>query len=119
MYEIFYNNIEVGKALVRREGLYYHFYCECILPQSDIFKVFVTDGRTTVKLGICVPNRGKFTLKTRVPVKYLSGDKLLFYAQNNNSQKFPLRNHTCFDYLDKLDTAHLQFSDGQMYIIIS
>ena len=119
MYEIFWNHNIVGKASVRREGLYYHFYCECVLPQDDIFKVFVTDRSNSVKLGVCVPNRGKFTLKTRVPVKYLSGNKLLFYAQSNNSQKFILRNHTCYDHLDKLDTAHLQFSDGQVYIIIS
>ena len=119
MYEIFWNHNIVGKASVRREGLYYHFYCECVLPQDDIFKVFVTDGNNTVKLGICVPDRGKFTLNTRLPVKYLSGDKLYISTENIDNKKFLLRTHTIFHHLDKLKTAHLQFSDGQVYIIIN
>lgn len=119
MYEITLNNNLVGWAQVERIGLYYKFCCICNSSKNKMFRIVVSDGNNTVNLGICVPEGDKFVLTKRIPVKYLSGKRLHFSIENDFKDRISLVNCECFNYLDKLDTAHLRIADGQPYIVIN
>ena len=119
MYKIFMNQMQVGSARVERAGLYLRFFCECKLPDDDVYKIMVYNGNATVKLGICVPDNGKFVLHTRIPAKYIPGKSLSFIVEKNNIIKVLLDGNSNVNYLDKLETARLQFADGQAFLVIS
>lgn len=57
---------------------------------------------------------------TRVPMKYLSGEKLTFtlVPKDKKETVIPVATDQPFAYLDKLDSARLQEADGQQEIII-
>ena len=118
MYKITLNGEQVGQAQVEREGLYYKITCICSFPDNEIHKIFVGDGESVVKLGVCVPNGNQFTLSTRVPIKYLPGDDLYFTIASNCPSDIPISSGKPFAYLDKLETARLQITNGQPSIII-
>lgn len=119
VYEMFWDNRQVGTASVVKEGLYYLFHCECSLPKNDIYKISVSDGTSVINLGICIPEKEKFILKTKIPVKYLSIDKITFTVMSKNTDKILIRNYMQFDSLDKLETARLENINGQLFIVIS
>lgn len=120
MYEIFLNDKTVGCAEVKIEGLYYLFSCSCTPPDREIYRVSVTDGRKRLDLGIVVPEGGAFALKKKIPCKYFSGDRFSFTLVGKTSPlvSIPVATGTAFEYLDVLETAHLQVEDGQSEIVI-
>ncbi len=120
MYEIFLKDRAVGHAEVKKEGLYYIFTCTCTPPEGDIYRVSVTDGRNRQDLGILVPEGEKFTLKKRIACKCLNADTLSFtlLSKERTLVSVPVVAGEMFEYLDKLETAHLQATDGQPEIVI-
>ncbi len=122
MYDIFLNDVPVGRAEVKKEGLYYRFICNCTPPDAGIHRISVSDGNTVRDLGICVPMGSKFTLTARLPVKYLREDKLAFSLISNEERGtesgFPIATGKPFQHLDKLKAARLQMRNGQPVIVI-
>ena len=120
LYDIYMGTQVVGQAEVIKEGLYYRFSCKCTPPDEGIYRITVSDGNNTKDLGICVPTGEWFGLVTRVPVKYLSGDKLEFALVPKDSQvtAIPVVTNEPFADLDKLESAYLQEKDGKAEIII-
>lgn len=122
MYAIFRNDVPVGKAEVKKEGLYYRFTCSCTPPEAGIYRISVSDGNTVRDLGICVPTGAKFTLNARLPAKYLREDKLTFFLISNEERGtesgFPIATGKPFEHLDKLNAARLQMRNGQPVIVI-
>lgn len=120
MHDIYAGTQVVGRAEVIKEGLYYRFSCKCTLPDEGVYRITVSDGNNTKDLGICVPTGEWFGLVTRVPVKYLSGDKLEFALVPKDSQvtAIPVVTNEPFEDLDKLESAYLQEKDGKAEIII-
>ena len=110
----------VGRAEVAKEGLYYRFSCSCTPPDSGIHRISVGDGSNIRDLGICVPTGTAFTLVSRVPIKYLPGDKLTFTLVPKDRKELPVPVATGepFEYLDQLDAAHLEVTDDLPEIII-
>ena len=117
MYKIFINHEAVGNAEVSREGLYYRFRCSCTLPDNGIYRVFVNDGTITKDLGICVPVGDRFTLSSRVPIKYLPGNDFTFSLIPKSSE-IPVSTDKPFSHLDKLENSKFQNTDGQAAILI-
>ena len=120
MYDIYADTQVVGHAEVLKEGLYYRFVCKCTPPSEGIHRILVSDGNSTRDLGICVPVGEWFCLATRVPIKFLSEDKLEFSLVPKEKQALivPVETNKPFPELDKLELARLQETDGKTVIVI-
>lgn len=116
MYEITWNGMQVGKARVEKDGLYYKITCVCTFDDTDIHRVIVSDGESFVKLGVCIPEGDQFYLTTKVPVKSLRGNKLSFMIKSNCTTGIPVISGKPFAHLERLETARLQIKNGQAYI---
>ena len=118
MYDVILNGNRVGNIAIESIGLYYKFFCECTLPDNKIYRLFSVDKDTFVKLGICVPEGGKFVLNTRISQKVFSEKPTIFLLMSNVDKVIYIKNGKPFDYLDKLDIARLKKSNGQQYYIL-
>jgi len=120
LYDILMDTQVVGQAEVTQEGLYYRFSCRCTPPDEGVHRIIVSDGDNTKDLGICVPTGEWFCLVSRVPVKYLSGEKLEFtlVPKDKKQTAVPVATDEPFHALDKLDSAYLQQSEGGTEIVI-
>lgn len=118
MYSILFDNIPVGRAEVKKEGLYYKFVCTCTPPNKEVHKVKVFDGETEIDLGICVPIEQEFTVITRIPIKRLKGDRFSFRLVSGFNKGIPVATGKQFEYLHKIEAARLQTTNGQPEIII-
>ena len=119
MYDIFWDNMCVGKASVRKEGSFYRFYCFCDLPGTGIYRIYVTDGDVVFDLGICVPDGDRYICIARVACKRFSCAALEFSLVDCDERKrIRITTGMEFAYLEKLNTAHLYIADGQPEIII-
>ena len=119
MYDIFADTQVVGQAEVIKEGLYYRFTCKCTLPDGEIYRIVVNDGNNARDLGICVPTGERFGLVCRVPVKYLPGSDLRFALMPKYSYATvaSVATNEPFAALDRLDSAHLQVTEGKVEIV--
>lgn len=118
MYDVLLNNIPVGNVQVDREGLYYKFQCSCRFPQNRIYRIRVSDGKSEIMLGVCIPKGDQFVLNTKIPTKKIQGETLLFTAETQNEMGICVESGMSFAYLDKLETARLQNTNGQFRIVI-
>lgn len=120
MYEILWNNKPVGKAEIKREGLYYLFFCVCRPEQSGIYRVFVTDGKNEISLGVCVPVGDRFEVKKKIPAKMLQNQNLIFWLvpDMEEKQRFPVKDDMPISCLEKLDHARLEIIKEQKFIVI-
>lgn len=119
-YDIFLGSQKIGTAVVKRQGLYYRFHCECQLSGQVIYKIVVScDGRKE-SLGICVPENGCFKVESRVPVKRLGEGTLSFRAVPKHAQLpgrfIPIRSEEPFMYISQLQTARLRRHGEQIGI---
>lgn len=118
MFEIVCNEKIVGTAEVEKEGLYYRIYCVCTPPNKEIHRILVDDGQCKRDLGICVPVGTNFVLTTRIPVKYINAENLQFTLIQQNAEAMPISTDMEFQDLDKLETARLQVTNGQVEVLI-
>ena len=116
--KIFWNNKDVGTAEVRENGLYYDFFCKCDVIQKGIHRIIVEDGINRVDIGICVPDGNSFILKRKIPKKYFLGKNFLFLLEQNQIT-LSVQNGMAFQYLDRIDAAHLIKQNGQQKIVIT
>lgn len=117
MFEIRMGDAVVGSADVKKNGLYYHITCTCKPPNKEIHRIIMYDGSVQKDLGICVPAGNVFTLSARIPVKYFHGDDFTFELVPEAKGEYIISNNMPFDHLDKLETARLQYTNGQLKII--
>ncbi len=120
MYDIYAGTQIVGQAEVIKEGLYYRFSCKCTPPDDGVYRIIVSDGENTKDLGICVPTGEWFCLVSRVPMKYLSGERLEFTLVPKDKQEIvaSVATDELFADLDRLESAYFQEKDGKAEIII-
>ena len=116
--EVLLNGHKVGCVFVDTTGLYYKFSCECVLSDNAIYRLYAGDGYTSVKLGVCVPENGKFVLNTRVPKKTFGEIPIKFWVESNACDEIQVVSGMEFTQLDKLDTARLKKSNEQQYYIL-
>ena len=120
LYDIMCNGVAVGKASVKREGLYYCIHYKCNLPQKGIFRVMVTESHNTYDLGICVPDGDVYSGTTRIPCKRFYSNDLVFTLMSDDKIVcVPIMGGEPFLYLDKLNAARLCNTNGQLEIIIN
>ena len=122
LYDIVLAGKPIGIAKVSREGLYYVFCCVCRLSGDVLYRLSVQCGNETVNLGVCVPQKDGFGLKTRVPVKRLGEGELSFTALPKHQELkgcfVPIRSDEPFLHISKLQEAYLQIQEGQIGAVI-
>ena len=118
MYKIYMNGTVVGRADVKRKGLYYHITCTCKPPSMEFYRVIMYSRSDRMDLGICVPLGDVFTLSVHIPVKYFQGDEFIFELAREAKEEYVISNDILFTHLDKLETARLYVANGQSRLII-
>lgn len=122
-YPVLMGNQEIGRVKVTRQGLYYRFDCRCQLSGDVVCRLTVTCGAATHNLGILVPERGAFCLRTKIPVKQLGDGALQFGVRPNHkpvgSRFVPISPEEPFHYLSRLQDAFLEIRDGIPGLVIS
>lgn len=81
-YEVTYEDAPIGKAELRRNGLYGQISCRCKIPDSKLYRIIAAWAEGWLNLGIPVPDVDGFVLKKSVPMKRLGKDKLRFVLIN-------------------------------------
>ena len=119
-YPIYLGAEELGQAQVKRQGLYYHFYCECELSGEVIYRVTVSCNGKSESLGIPAPEGTKFTLNSRLPVSKLGQGEpkfqLLPRHPDTDERFVPLSPEEPFTYLQQLKDAYLLRRNGRLGI---
>lgn len=124
IYDILRGGEKIGKAEVRREGLYYRFRCCCDLTGEVMYRLTVTCGDKTENLGIPVPEGDSFRLSTRLPVSRFPGGEPVFRAVPRHEKLqpgtwVPVSPETPFPYIARLENAVAERREGQMGVLIS
>lgn len=113
---------QVGKVLVHRQGLYYHFLCRCCLDGDIMYRLLVTCGTVRENLGILVPTEGSFVLNRKLPVKRIGEGKLSFtlvpIKEEATGTFIPIKPEEPFAYISRLKTSFLIMQNGQPGICI-
>lgn len=120
MFLITFNGQTVGSAEVQTEGCFYKISCSCDALPNRGNRIYATDGKETIDLGICVPKGNRFVLTKRVPVKRLIWENLRFSiaSADPNVMAVPVETGTAFSKLDKLACGKFSIRDGQPQILI-
>ena len=121
-YPVNLNGKPAGKTTVRRQGLYYIFFCRCQITGNTIYRLIVSDGKNKENLGILVPQEGSFMLTAKLPVKRLGKGELSFYLQPKQSEVneffIPISPEEPFTYIARLKESFLTQRNQQMGICI-
>lgn len=108
----------VGKVEVRREGLYYHFYCRCQVEIDTVCRVMADKEN----LGVLIPVGNGFGLETRIPAKRFGENVPEFRLVPNRpvlEGKFiPIKPEEPFAYIARLKQAYLTRQNGEMGITV-
>ena len=122
-YDVIYNNKTVGSAKVTTEGLYYKIVCSCALSKPAMYRAYVITEGTNVDLGICVPAKDSYCLLKRIPKKLIVGEDIRFYVSDkeafDSSKAFQIKEGQPFEHIDKLENAHTEVRNDQLYLVIS
>ena len=124
IYDILRGGEKIGKAEVRREGLYYRFLCCCDLTGEVMYRLTVNCGGKTENLGIPVPEGDCFRLSTRLPVsRFPSGEPEFRAVPKHEALQqglwVPISPETPFDYMERLEHAVMERRGGEVGILIS
>lgn len=120
-YDIFRGGERIGKAQVKREGLYYRFRCCCALTGEVIYRLTVNCGSKTENLGILTPDGDAFCLEKRLPASRLTEGELVIRAVPANPDRggafTPVYPEEPFRYIAKLNTARMERRNGQVGVV--
>ena len=121
-YDIFRGGEKIGKAELRREGLYCRFRCVCNLTGDVIYRLVAQWGEKQVNLGIPVPCADAFRLDTRIPISRLGQGVPTVLAVPKHPENLgiwvPISPDEPFSYLHRLKNAVPGLRDGIMGIYI-
>ena len=122
MYDVLLGDEPIGKAQVKKEGLYYCISCRCRLSGEVVYRIEAKGDAGTEDLGVLVPENGAFVITKRIPAKRLGQGALQFRAvprRIKTDEKFvPISPEEPFAYLSRLENAYLQIRNGQKGIVL-
>lgn len=123
IYDITRGGEKIGRAEVKREGLYYRFRCCCNLTGEVIYRITVTCSGRTENIGIPVPEGDCFRLNTRLPVSRFQAGEPEFRAVPRHPETpktwAPVIPETPFEYITRLENAVAEERDGQIGILMA
>ena len=122
-YAVTVKGTPVGKVLVQKQGLYYHFSCRCQLKGDTIYRLVVTSGSTSVNLGVVIPVDNGFVLNTKLPIKKIGEGEMIFTLRTKQDESLdafiPIKPEEPFAYISRLKDSFLTLQDGQAGILVN
>ena len=118
LYEVFFGMEAVGKAEVRRNGLYLHICCRCRINNGEILRLYwVWDDRRE-SLGVLVPEKGGLVLEKKIPVKRMGQGRCRFLVSGGKMTEtgnfYPITPEEPFRYIDRLKNGFLDSEQGKI-----
>lgn len=121
-YDIFRGGEKIGKAQIKKEGLYYRFRCCCGITGEVIYRLTATCGGKTENLGILVPDGDTFCLEKKLPVSRFPKGELVIQAVPGNPDKTglfaPVKPDEPFRYLAELEAARMERRGEEIGVVI-
>ena len=127
-YSVRFGTQDVGKVQVKREGLYYRFFCRCRLSGDVVCRLVAVCGGKEENLGVVVPVEDGFGLDKKIPAKRLGEGPMEFYiatkgsiptSENRQPGNFiAIYPEEPFAYIARLKEAFFVRQNGQAGIII-
>lgn len=120
-YDILRGGEKIGKAQVKREGLYYRIRCSCALTGEVIYRLTAICGNKTENLGIPVPDGDSFRLEKKLPVSRFPKGEIVIRAVPGNPDRSrlfaPVHPEEPFQYLSRLKAAHMERRGDEIGIV--
>lgn len=121
-YDIFRGGEKIGKAQVKREGLYYRFRCVCSLTGDVIYRLTVTCGERTENLGILIPDGDVFRLEKKLSAgRFPTGEPIIQAVPGNPDRAgffAPVKPDEPFRYLAGLQSARLARRGDEVGVLL-
>jgi len=121
-YEVTFGNTVVGKCEVRSQGLYCRIICRYRIPGDPICHLYAVTEAGRENLGVPVPEGDGFLLDRKIPVKRIGQGDIRFAlsagAGTLTGTFVPIRPEEPFLYIERLQNAFLELSQGQVGIRI-
>ena len=121
-YAVTFGQTEVGIVQMKREGLYWRFWCRCQLSGDVVCRLVVQCGNSRESLGVVVPEGDGFRLDTRLPVKKLEPGEPRFTLvprhETGEGHFVPLHPEEPFAYIARLKDAYFVRRYGQAGMMI-
>ena len=106
-YEICCEKHNIGYATVEQYGLYYSVICHIQPREKRMYRVFVQTQGNVIDLGICVPEKNGFCIRTKIRVKDFDTNSAVFSVVENRNTSCKIADNEEFPYLYMLRSAHL------------
>lgn len=121
-YEVRFGNKAVGKVQLLREGLYVRIICRCVMPDDEIYRLFIVQGDKRESLGVLVPEGDGLILNKRIPAKRFGGGVPAFTVSSGCGTQMgefvPICPEEPFLYIHRLKSSFLQSENGKIGIRI-
>lgn len=113
---VLYQDREVGKAHIRREGLYYAIRCSCKQVDTRKWRLRVSCCGKDTDLGIGIPSHDMLTWETRTAAKQVGCGELTFSLvespASGATEFVPVVEGQPFEAIGQLEGARFAFSNG-------
>lgn len=123
MFAVFNNDIVCGKASMEKQGLYYRILCKCEIQTDFPCKIELHSSDAVINLGTCVKVGDSYCIDTKIPCKYIRGDKPEFYIVSKkhaqSSSFIPIHEDMPFPHLRRLDKARICHQEGQIGVVFT
>ncbi len=122
IYPVGFGQAQVGKVEVRKQGLYYRFFCRCQISGDVVCRLVVSCGGKQENLGVVVPLEEGFGLEKTVPCKRLGEGEPEFQLVPRRERSMgtfvPISPEEPFAYISRLKDAYFEKRYGQPGVVI-
>ena len=120
-YEVTYDGQSVGNVTVAKQGLYYHFSCQCQLTKESIYRLIMKNDGREYDLGILTPLDRRFGMNTSISLKKVGTGTPEFYLFSKQQSALinlsPVSPDEPFSYISRLESAFLVNSKGKKSLV--
>ena len=121
-YKVWYQSKIVGAAQIEKQGMFYLIHCRCTLPEKGNYRLFVEGGSITENLGILIPNKQGYEVRSRIAINKIGQGELTFAIRKNDTESsdkfYPVCENEIFSAIDQLDKGRLAVHEDRLGIVI-
>ena len=122
IYPVFFGQAQAGKVEVRKQGLYYRFFCRCSMSGDVVCCLVVSCGGKQESIGVLVPGEEGFGLEKSVPCKRFGVGEPEFQLvprhEASGGTFVPICPEEPFAYISRLKNAYFERRYGQAGVVI-
>ena len=121
VYDVLLDNVTVGCVTVEEAGLYTTFSCSCDFPNSRPLRVMAFYEDRCVRIGVCLPEAGRFCCSRKIATKHLGKGIPVFrvMAAGEQIEEYGVlvEPHVPFTHISKLPFARLSMAGGSVRLL--